>query len=108
MCELRKMRITELAKKCGLSPQSIHDAINRNSTKTEHLEKIATALEVPVSHFFDDGQPSVISKGSKSCQGCKDKEKIVHLLEANVRLLEDKIHYLEDMIDRKQEKRKVS
>ena len=65
LCESKKIHITELARKCGLTPQSVHDAINRNSTKTEHLEKIATVLEVPISCFFDDVEPILDAKDSE-------------------------------------------
>ena len=65
LCETKKIHITELAKKCGITPQSVHDAINRNSTKTEYLEKMAEALGVPISYFFDEFETIPDAKDSE-------------------------------------------
>lgn len=108
LCESKKVPIKELAEKCGLTPQSIYDAINRNSTKTEYLEKIAQVLEVPVSYFFDaeprtykdftgnlSGFADTPATYTTACQGCKDKQKIIRLLEDKINMLEDKLEKYE-------------
>ena len=59
LCEQRNIQQKELAKRVGITSQSIIDMINRNSTKTEILEKIAKELNVPVGYFFDETPYSV-------------------------------------------------
>ena len=100
--------LKSIAERIGMSTANLHKCFKGNRIEAGDLEKIAGVLGVPISCFFDEDQSIPISKAMKSCQGCKDKEKIIKVLEANVRLLEDKVHYLGDMLDRKQEKRKVS
>ena len=80
-----------------MTPQSIHDAINRNSTKVEYLERIAKVLEVPISYFFDEYEVAIdqsSSKGRRHCLGCADKSEIISLQR-------DKIGYLEKILDDK-------
>ena len=80
LCESKKIHITDLARKCGITPQSIHDAINRNSTKTEYLEKIAGILEVPISYFFDD-EPVLETKDNEIIEL---QRKYIAMLEAQL------------------------
>ena len=86
LSETKRIPITELAKQCGLTPQSIHDAINRNSTKTEHLEKIAIALDVPISYFFDDQEHD----NSKSGEMIELQRKYIVVLEEKLKAYEER------------------
>lgn len=52
--EKKKISIRELAEKVGLKENQIHVMCRTNSTKIDTLEKIAYALGVSVSCFFDD------------------------------------------------------
>lgn len=54
IAEKKKMALTELAERVGVSEQQIHLMVRKNSTKIETLEKIANVLQVPVSSFFDE------------------------------------------------------
>jgi len=54
ICDTRNISIIELAKKVGISSVGLYRVINTNSTKVSTLEKIATALDVPINIFFDE------------------------------------------------------
>jgi len=47
------LTVKDVAKKLGMSSPSLSDAINGNPT-AEKLERIASALGVPVSDLFDE------------------------------------------------------
>ena len=47
------MTVKEVASKLGMSSPSLSDAINGNPT-FEKLERIASALGVPISDLFDE------------------------------------------------------
>ncbi len=57
LCDSRKLSLKELAEKIGLTQSGIQYIFKENNTKVDTLEKIAKALEVPASIFFDDGTP---------------------------------------------------
>lgn len=61
--EKKNIAITELANIVGVSEQQIHLMVRKNSTKIETLEKIAKALEVPVSCFFEEDDVEVRAAG---------------------------------------------
>ena len=46
----------------GLTDVSLRRIIERNSTKTETLEKIAQILNVPIGYFFGE-QPGIVISG---------------------------------------------
>lgn len=64
LLEKRETNPNELAKKVGVSPQTIYSIIKRDSKKAdiEVLLKIADILGVNVEYFIDDGIPSGSSK----------------------------------------------
>ena len=51
----RNLSFEALCDKADISTQALRDAIKRNSTKTEYIERIAKILNVPISYFFEDG-----------------------------------------------------
>ena len=97
--EEKGITLKSIAERICMSTANLHKCFKGNRIEAGDLEKIAQILEVPISCFFDEPQ-STIPKAMKSCQGCKDKEKIIKVLEANVKLLEDKVHYLGDMLEK--------
>lgn len=54
LAEQKNISIRELADKVGLKENQIHVMCRTNSTKIDTLEKIAKALGVSVSYFFDE------------------------------------------------------
>lgn len=57
VCKEKGVTITQLAEILGIKQESLSRAINGNPT-LDTLQKIATALNVPVSALFDEVQPS--------------------------------------------------
>ena len=50
----KKVKVTELAGKIGLTYAGMNKAFNTNDFKISQLQKIADALDVPISYFFND------------------------------------------------------
>ena len=59
----------------GMTRQGFKPAIENNSVSVNVLLKMAQALDVPVSCFFDGAHTKA------ECAGCADKQKIISLLE---------------------------
>ncbi len=55
VCKEKGVTITQLAEMLGIKQESLSRAINGNPT-LDTLQKIATALNVPVSALFDEVQ----------------------------------------------------
>ena len=70
ICKQNGLTQKELAEKVGLSPVGLSKAINGNPTK-DTLERIATALNVPVSELFDQPATDIIN-----CPYCGGKIKV--------------------------------
>lgn len=52
LCKLKKVRQTELAMLLGMREDSFSIALKRNTLSIAKLEKIATALDVPMWQLF--------------------------------------------------------
>lgn len=52
----RDMSRTDLAALMGVTPQNIHNMINRDKTNTATLKKVADAFGMPVSEFIKLGE----------------------------------------------------
>lgn len=57
VCKEKGVTITQLAEILGIKQESLSRAINGNPT-LDTLQKIAAALNVPVSALFDEVQPN--------------------------------------------------
>lgn len=57
VCKEKDITITQLAERLGIKQESLSRAINGNPT-LDTLQKIAVALNVPVSALFDEVQPN--------------------------------------------------
>jgi transcriptional regulator with XRE-family HTH domain len=60
ICKQRKISQKELAEQINMSAVGLSKAINGNPTK-DTLEKIATALGVPVTELFEPPQTDTIN-----------------------------------------------
>lgn len=56
LCKEKGITIGDLSDKVGIARESISRIIGGNNTSTDTLQKIATALNVPVSALFDEVQ----------------------------------------------------
>ena len=70
ICKQNGYTQKELAEKVGLSPVGLSKAINGNPTK-DTLERIASALNVPVTELFDQPAADIIN-----CPKCGAKLKL--------------------------------
>ncbi len=61
---------TDIAKRIGLSRESLYRILSGNPT-LENLNKLANALEVPISELFDQPQHDIIN-----CPHCGGKIKV--------------------------------
>lgn len=58
----KSMQVSELATLIGLSPQNLSKLINEKTKPSiETFEKIATALNVPISDLFEQPQQNIIT-----------------------------------------------
>ncbi len=86
-----------LCKEAGMAQSTLSDILRGKnaSPKTDTLQRIADALEVPISIFFDDGKEALsenitnidsaiqrIARARKRMD-TKDKEKMMKILEAS-------------------------
>lgn len=74
----KKMSLSDIAAKVGISPQGLNKIINTSNTTIATLEKIAEALDVPVAYFFDEMNGDVISVGDNSPGAGKDNSVSLH------------------------------
>ena len=61
------LTVKEVAEKMGIQPPSLSRAINENTT-VEMLNRIAIALEVPISELFEQPATDIIN-----CPNCGAK-----------------------------------
>lgn len=54
ICKLKGLTLKDLSEKTKISETGIQKILNSDSTKVKTLEKIAYALEIPISKFFPD------------------------------------------------------
>ncbi len=66
VCKEKGITITQLAEILGIKQESLSRAINGNPT-LDTLQKIANALNVPVSALFDEVQPT---QNTVRCPNC--------------------------------------
>ena len=53
LCKERGMTQEDLARRLGIRPSSLSQAIGRNRLSAEYLERIADALKVSVGELFE-------------------------------------------------------
>lgn len=67
LAEKQGLTIVKLSNLVGVSEQQMHRLVKTGSTKVETLEKIALALNVSASVFFDDNyNPNVVNEPGAS------------------------------------------
>lgn len=88
LCERKKIKMKDLAKQVGLTPQGLQDIIARNSTKETTLYKIAKALDVDISIFSEKGTDIV---NDPVTEYIDYKQKYIQLLEEYNSLLKSEL-----------------
>lgn len=88
LCKSKKIELKELAEKVGISKTALYELIDRGSTKTEILEKIANVLDVDISIFFKSDYIMPIETGKVNEADLKDK--YIKLLEEKVKSMSEK------------------
>lgn len=92
LAEKKQMPINMLAERVGLSEQQLHLIVRKNSTKIETLEKIAKALKVPISVFFEEEEARQVQIGGKdNTQSGRDTNNYINIKEHDelIRLRQD-------------------
>lgn len=76
LCKLKKVRQTELAMLLGMREDSFSIALKRNTLSIAKLEKIATALNVPMWQLFASSEE--VQKGNSNivCPHCGNPIKV--------------------------------
>lgn len=65
----RKITKKDFCNDIGLTDTALRQLIDRNSTKTEIIERIAHALNVPVGFFFDEVKDSTKTNAKNNISG---------------------------------------
>lgn len=88
---------SEVCQMAEITPQSLGQMIQRNSTKTEILERIARVLGVPVGYFFDEqSNVEIIGSQIMSTEEKKEIEYLNSLLAVQSKLIEEKERRIQD------------
>lgn len=88
-----RMSQGELARRCGMSLMSIRRyESGERSTRIEDLEKIASALHVPISNLIDEDSNATMSERQKLIQEISNR--LQELDEAKLKELNSYLQYL--------------
>jgi transcriptional regulator with XRE-family HTH domain len=58
---LSSHRLNDVAEKMGISPQALNNILNAEDVKTGSLERIAEAMNLPITYFYGDTTVSGVS-----------------------------------------------
>lgn len=58
---LSSHRLNDVAEKMGVSPQALNNILNAEDVKTGSLERIAEAMNLPITYFYGDTTVSGVS-----------------------------------------------
>ena len=75
----KRKNIPTLAKEIGMSKPGLYLAIDKERLTVDTLEKIAKALEVPISVFFDEETPN-----SETFEQIKTLKRKLHIIEGHL------------------------
>ena len=76
--------LAEIARRMGISPQSLNSVFNSEDVKSGVLEKLSEALNVPIAYFYGDsynvqGNGNALATGDNSTASCSD-DRLISLL----------------------------
>lgn len=81
----RNIKVTELAKKAGITTAGFYKIIEQESTTVDTLEKISAAIGVPVQFWWDSEEESK----KRFDFGLSEDKKQIRELEKRIALLEE-------------------
>lgn len=108
--KLQSLQITQkdLAIKLGITAQSVNAILSAKDVRSSSIEKIAQAIQKPVSFFYDEENANnigtAIASGNYSAASIHGDASVK--TETND-LLKDRIKYLEQIIDEKERTIKI-
>lgn len=111
LIEKKKIAVGDLCEQAQITPQTLREAIKRNSTKTDILERVAHVLNVPIGYFFGE-QMGIVMNGENNQvhngQGNQimmtpEQREIEHLraiIEAKDKIIEEKERLIQVLINK--------
>lgn len=94
--KLSGKRFTDIADCLGISPQALNKILGSDDVRTSHLEKIAAAMGVPITHFYDEQNNGSISASGHVMVANRD----VNSEERSVLVLAEQLSTKDKQIDR--------
>ena len=92
--------IRGLAETVGMTEQNLHRCVRENKIQAGDLEKIAKALGVPITVFFDEGRGSVTVSATDHSQAAG---RDLHVATDDA-LMAERVKYLEAIVREKDER----
>lgn len=77
LLEKKRINIPTLANEIGMSKAGMYQAIDKERLTVDTLEKIAKALSVPVSVFFESGVGDLTEEAQKLLESAKENYEIL-------------------------------
>lgn len=75
--------LAEIARRMGISPQSLNSIFNSDDVKSGTLEKLSQVLEVPLAYFYGDSYNiqgcNIVNSGSNNVANASN-DKLLELL----------------------------
>ncbi len=92
----QRMTLEDLAEKIGMSRNGFHKSLQNNDFKVSTLEKIATALNVKVSYFFNETEKSGQMERDAEMENLKNE---VNELRERIKELKEQLKDKSEIID---------
>ena len=103
--EQTKMSLAEIARLSGMNPQSLVQSLSTKDVKTGLVEKLASALRLPLSYFYgEDAGTHAIANGDKAVAAVNST---ISDTPQNVKVLEERVRSLENLVQEKERLIKV-
>ena len=106
-CENREGGVKQLAKDIGMSEPNLHRCIRLNQIQAGDLERIAQALNVNISVFFNTQTPNKVSSDSNVAIGSYNSVGNVTTNAGDTAVLEERVKSLEALLAEKERLIKV-
>lgn len=98
--------IAEVAKLLGMSRQNLSQSLSSQDVKTGLVEKISTAIGMPVSYFFsEDNASNVVASGDYSAASVHGDATVS--TSTDVEVLQERIKSLQELVNEKERTIKI-
>lgn len=83
--------LAEIARRLGISPQSLNSVFNSEDVKSGVLERLSEVLEVPIAYFYGDsytvqGNNNALATGDHSTASSSDDRLLALLMSKDAQL----------------------